>query len=122
MSSLAVKLPLVRDTGDGFKMIKKFKTLIKQNFKMLLLTEQGERVMEPDFGVGLKSFLFENYTQSTFAKIERRILDQSSIYMPVVNIQEIIFDTVPSNENALLIKIKYSIPNLNTEDLLQFTI
>ena len=60
MSSLGVKLPLARDSSDGFGMIKNFKTMIKQNFKMLLLTNPGERVMEPDFGVGRKKFLFEN--------------------------------------------------------------
>ena len=122
MSSLSVKLPISRDSVDGFMMIKSFKTLIKQNFKMLLLTEPGERVMEPDFGVGLKSFLFENYTQSTFSKIERKILDQSSIYLPIVQIEQIIFDTAQENLNSLLVKIKYSIPNLNTQDLLEFTI
>jgi len=122
MSSLSVKLPLAKDSADGFEMIKSFKAMIKQNFKMLLLTNKGERVMEPDFGVGLPSFLFENFTDSTFSKMENTILDQSSIYMPVINIQEIIFDRIPDNENALLVKIAYSIPNLNTADLLEFTI
>ena len=42
MSSLSVKLPLARDSGDGFEMIKSFKSMIKQNFKMLLLTEKGD--------------------------------------------------------------------------------
>lgn len=122
MPSLSVNLPLARDSADGFKMIKGFKALIKQNFKMLLLTVKGERVMEPDFGVGLKRFLFENFDQSTFAKMERAILDQTAIYMPVINIQEIVFDELPSTENGLLIKIAYSIPNLGTKDLLEFTI
>ena len=96
--------------------------MIRQNLKMLLLTDKGERVMEPDFGVGMKRFLFENFTESTFAKIERSILDQSAIYLPVINIQEIVFDRLPDNENGLLVKIAYSIPNLNTADLLEFTI
>jgi phage baseplate assembly protein W len=54
MSSLGVKLPLARDASDGYGMIKSFKTMIRQNFKMLLLTSPGERIMEPNFGVGLK--------------------------------------------------------------------
>ena len=37
MSSLSVKLPITRNTIDGFAMIKDFQTLVKQNFKMLVL-------------------------------------------------------------------------------------
>ena len=122
MSSLSVKLPLTRDSGDGFEMIKSFKSMIKQNFKMLLLTEKGERVMDPEFGVGLKRFLFENFNNSTFSKMERAILDQSAIYLPILDIEEIVFNSVPDNQNSLSIKIAYSIPNLNTADLLEFTI
>ena len=79
MSSLSVKLPLERDPSDGFQMNKSFKHMIRQNFKMLLLTSPGERVMEPDFGVGLKKYLFESFTDSTFAKIERNIFKQVKI-------------------------------------------
>mgnify|MGYP003354002300 CR=1 FL=1 len=33
---------------------------MKQNFKILLLTNPGERVHFPKFGVGLRNYLFEN--------------------------------------------------------------
>jgi phage baseplate assembly protein W len=122
MASLSVKLPLSRDVSDGFGMIKSFKTLIKQNFKMLLLTDPGERVMEPEFGVGIKKYLFENFTQSTFNKIERDILDQTNIYLPIVQIREVNFASSNENDNTLNVKITYAIPNLNIEDLLEFTI
>lgn len=122
MSSLGVRLPLVRDVGDGFGMIKDFKTMIKQNFKMLLLTYPGERVMEPDFGVGLKKYLFENFHESTFSKIERDILNQTKIYLPTIRIQEISFDASDVDSNKLAIRIEYQIPNLNLQDLLEFTI
>jgi phage baseplate assembly protein W len=122
MASLSVRLPLTRNSSDGFTMIKSFKAMVKQNFKMLLLTNPGERVMEPDFGVGLQQYLFENFTESTFAKIERRILKQAKIYLPAVAIEEIFFTAMDENANALSVRIKYSVPNLNTKDLLEFTI
>ena len=122
MSSLGVKLPLARDVGDGYGMIKSFKTMIRQNFKMLLLTSPGERIMEPNFGVGLKKYLFENFNESVFAKIERDIFSQTQTYLPVININEIRFNTALMDENQLGIQIRYSIPNLNIQDLLEFTI
>jgi phage baseplate assembly protein W len=122
MSSLGVKLPLARDAGDGYGMIKSFKTMIRQNFKMLILTSPGERIMEPNFGVGLKKYLFENFNESVFAKIERDIFSQTQTYLPVININEIRFNTALMDENQLGVQIRYSIPNLNIQDLLEFTI
>lgn len=122
MSSLAVKLPITKDSGDGFIMIKDFQTLIKQNFKMLLLTHPGERVMEPSFGVGLQRFLFENFNDNTFNKIETAIMEQVGIYLPVITIGEIKFLTNDVDANRLTASIRYSIPSLNVRDLLEFTI
>jgi hypothetical protein len=45
MSSPAA--PMSPSETDGFTVNKKIETIIKQNFKMLLLTMPGERVMDP---------------------------------------------------------------------------
>ena len=122
MSSLAVKLPLTKDSVDGFAMIKDFRTLIKQNFKMLLLTNPGERVMHPSFGVGLHTFLFSQMSPSSFASIENKIMEQVSIYMPVISVHKMRFDPDAYDLNRLNIRIEYSIPSLNSKELLEFTI
>ena len=70
MASYAVKLPLTQDTGDAYTMIKRIKALVKQNVKMLILTNPGERVMEPNYGVGIRQFLFENFESDVFARID----------------------------------------------------
>ena len=51
MSSIAVRLPLTLDSADGFGMITAIRGAIKQNLKMLILTEPGERIMEPLLGL-----------------------------------------------------------------------
>jgi hypothetical protein len=122
MASLSVKLPITKDSGDGFEMIKDFRTLIKQNFKMLLLTHPGERVMEPNFGVGIQTYIFDTFSTQTFNNIESKILEQISIYLPVITLKEVNFAEDQINYNKLHINIQYSIPSLNVEDLLEFTI
>lgn len=122
MASLSVKLPLQRDDADGFTMIKSFRTLIKQNLKMLLLTVKGERVMEPDFGVGLKTYLFSNLGEDAPEQINNDIRRQVAVFMPIVNLMDIDFDTGGFENNTLGITITYSIPDLGIEDLLEFTI
>ena len=88
MATLGVKLPITRDDINGFTMIDNFHSLIRQNLKMLILTNPGERVMIPDFGVGIQSYLFQNFSESTYTEIENNIKDQVAKYLPVVNVVE----------------------------------
>ena len=85
-------LPLQRDDTDGFYVLTKtIPQNIKQNFKNLLLTTPGERVMIPDFGVGLRRFLFENNSFELQDKISERIDNQVSLYMPFVAVNQVQF-------------------------------
>ena len=122
MSSFGVSLPLELDSVDGFVMLKSVKRLIKQNFKMLLLTNPGERVMEPDFGVGIKQFLFQNFGSGTEAQIDSKIRKQVNIYLPIINVNNISFGSADPDNNHLGFAISYSIPDLGATDLLEFTI
>ena len=122
MASYSVALPLTYDSGDGFTMLKRIRDVAKQNFKMLILTIPGERVMEPDFGVGLKRYLFENFSETVYAEIDSRIRKQVAIYMPMLIIQEIEFMSSDQDNNYLAVSIAYQIPGIGVKDLLEFTI
>ena len=122
MATLGIKLQITRNSIDGFTMIGDFNTLIRQNLKMLLLTDPGERVMIPNFGVGLKRYLFQNFNESIFIDIETDIREQVEKYLPVVSIENVLFDDTNQDENRLGGGIVYSIPALGIKDLLEFTI
>lgn len=122
MSSLAVKLPITKDFTDGYSMIDNFEELIKQNLKMLILTAPGERVMEPDFGVGLRNFLFEHFNNQTFTSIDAAIRSQVLKYMPIVTIINISFEGSDMDSNLLGLRLFYSVPDIGFTDLLEFTI
>ena len=121
MSSFGVKVPIMFDSGDGFTMLKTIKQTVKQNFKMLLLTNPGERVMSPSYGVGLKQFLFENFSSVTEDEVRARINAQVRNYLPIITLNDIL---VTNNEGSqsMAIQITYSIPDLGIRDLLEFTI
>ena len=89
MSSLSVRLPLRRDSDDGYKMIKSIQGMVKQNFKMLLLTIPGERVMIPEYGVGLPRYLFELPSSNLEQNISSKINEQVDKYMPYLRIDNI---------------------------------
>lgn len=122
MSSLSVRLPLTRNTADGFTMIKDLKTLVNQNLKMLILTAPGERVMEPLFGVGLRNYLFQNFDGDTLSNISTQIRKQVKTYMPMVTVISINYDSTDMNVNTLGIRLEYAVQNIGITDLLEFTI
>ena len=122
MSGLSPRLPLSVSTEDGFTLVQDIRTLVKQNLKMLILTSPGERVMEPDYGVGMKNFLFENSNQNSYRAIEQKIVEQVGKYMPVVKIKSINFDDVNIDNNTLGVQIQFSIDTLGVTDFLAFTI
>ena len=75
---LSVALPLTVDPTFGpYNLNTTYEDLAKQNFKMLLLTNKGERIMHPNFGVGLRSYLFEQNTPVTFGEIDKEIRKQA---------------------------------------------
>ena len=60
MNGIGPELPLSRDEKHGvYSLIVSYREEVKQNFKNLLLTSPGERMMNPDFGVGMRRYLFE---------------------------------------------------------------
>jgi len=89
---------------------------------MIILTNPGERVMNPDFGVGIKQFLFESFEGDVYSRIDLKIREQATTYLPVVVIENIQFGTGGKDENKLALRIEYRIPDIATRDLLEFTI
>ena len=122
MSSFSVALPMARDSTDGFRMIKDFKSLIRQNLKMLILTNPGERVMIPNFGVGIKTMLFENFGTETYANIDSKIREQVKIYMPNIQIINISFDESAIDSNQLGIELRFAIPKVGLTEILRVVV
>ena len=118
--SIAVKLPLAYDNQFGpYLMITDPKLAIKQNFKNLMLTNPGERVMNSDFGAGLTRFLFENKTSDVIADISAAIYTQTAKYLPFVQILNVESGFVG---NLLRLEIQYFIPDLGVVDKLDLNI
>lgn len=119
---LSPLLPLSFSKEGPYNLIVELSGLVKQNFKNLILTEPGERIMDADFGVGLKQYLFENKTNSLQQEIIENINNQKARYMPYVNIDDIQFENDDNEPNYLGISIYYSIPSLSIQDVLSIAI
>jgi len=123
----SVALPLTRSDVDGFTMNKSVLSTTKQNLKMLLLTSPGERIMLPEYGVGIKRYLFQNMTSGTLVSIKTRIISQVRAHMPYLEIRNILFSSpigaennasFSIDENFVGMRIIYRIPGLAQNDFL----
>ena len=126
LQGISPKVPLVYSNTDGpYQLNKTLKDTFKQNLKMLVLTMPGERIMEPDFGIGLYGFLFEGIGDQTFAKVSQKVQEQVARYIPAINLEEITFVTSDEDSrlgfNEVRVSIKYSILPFNTSDELTIT-
>mgnify|MGYP005813200785 CR=1 FL=1 len=122
MPGYSPKLPLQTDGLDGIGLNTTFEEVVKQNLKMILLTNPGEKVMDPEFGVGLYRFLFEYNGRDTYELIETKIAEQISYYYPFVEIRS--FEIEPNSNNvdkshSLSIIIRYLITSSSLEDVLE---
>jgi len=119
-------IPLQKSIEDGYyALTKTIAANTKQNLKNLLLTSPGERVMVPDFGVGLKHYLFTNQGETIEADLSFRIESQVATYLPFVSIDSLDFRRHEPQymnsdvENRLDLRIYYSVPNFAFSDLLE---
>ena len=130
MSGISIKLPLQIGASNGlYELNEDARQAIKQNFKNLILTQPGERVMDPIFGIGIKSYLFEQSTPFLFDEIKAKIHNQVNIYLPFVQIIDIKFtsEATPGlqgqiDPHELVIKITYRIPPMSETEFLDITI
>ena len=86
-------LPLHTTEVDGpFGLLTTLREVAAQNLKMLVLTSPGERVMDAKFGVGIRNYLFWQYTPATLSDITSRIKSQTGKYLPYIKIMDVSFN------------------------------
>ena len=89
--SVGIDFPFGRvGNGDGFfKTTKTTIDAIKNNIKLLLQTNQGERMFQPNLGMNLRNLLFEEMTEDLTIQIENNIVDVFERWLPFVELRNI---------------------------------
>lgn len=83
---------------------------IKSNLINYILTNRGERVLNPNFGSNLRAQLFENIDPDTISALEMTIISDIRRYFPMVNINSLTL-TPSYEEHAISLVLKYSVLN-----------
>ena len=101
-ATIGVAFPL--DDSNMFKGTMTVEEQAKDNLINLLLTQPGERVNLPNYGVGLKNLLFEQ--QIDLPILKEQIIKTTARYIPNIKIMDV--QTGMANEgDTVYIKITY---------------
>ena len=122
MKGISPKFPLMIDNTFGtYALNQTYHDVVKQNFKNLILTSPGERVMDINFGVGLRHYFFEPMTRSITSEITSNIKEQAKVYMPFLTISSVDYSAGEeggANPHLLSVSVAYVIAPLNESGLL----
>lgn len=91
------------------------KDATKSNLINFFLTGKNERVLNVDFGAGLRNFLFENLTQDTVNETRELILQALGVYFPQVIVNNLELLAYP-DQNLVTFTLKYSVRETNITD------
>jgi uncharacterized protein len=105
--AIGISLPFGRSgTNQLFNKTYNTKDQIKSNFINLLLTNKGERILNPEFGSSLRQLLFENITPITEENIKDAIISSANIYLPEIQVVNITLNN-EYDSNTINITIDY---------------
>jgi phage baseplate assembly protein W len=88
---------------------------IKTNLVNYLLTEQGERFLNPEIGAGLRQFIFGQNTVDTSERVEETVRAGILRWFPNVTLNKITTQPSPDTTTFTLY-INYSINMTNIQD------
>jgi phage baseplate assembly protein W len=84
---------------------------VKESIKNLILTDRGERLMQPDLGGNISGMLFENITPATLVLIQNNIRTTIDLYEPRAELIDVIASS-NIDDNVVKVEIAFYITNV----------
>ena len=82
---------------------------VRESIRIILLTEQRERIMLPEFGGGLGRYLFEPNTVTTRELIRDRIIKSLAQWEPRITVESVTVEADPADTEAAIATISYKL-------------
>ena len=122
--SITVLYPMVVTDGHGFEEITQDEPTeaVKFHLKNILLTNPGENLSDPQFGVGLKRVLFELETSESVKGLQQKIINQIQKYANYFSKLNVIVDTSKLYDNSLTVRIEFQFGITLLNDSLEVTV
>jgi phage baseplate assembly protein W len=92
------------------------KEAIKNNLINFFLTNPGDRYLNPEFGGGLRPFIFEQMSLNSLGGLKDSIQFKIKNFFPQVNVISL---ELSQTENTLILNLYYEIINTNINDTIE---
>jgi uncharacterized protein len=83
---LGITLPIRLGANGYFENTTDVLTQVRSNLTNLLLTQKGERLLQPEFGSDLHKVIFEAMTDDGLAEVQASIETAAEQWMPFIQI------------------------------------
>ena len=94
------------------------KDAIKNNLINYLLTNPGERIENPQFGAGLRIYIFSQISSGNLEFIQEDLQEKIKANFPEISLDSVeVLQSI--NSNTIQVNINYSIPNTGINDTLE---
>jgi phage baseplate assembly protein W len=80
---------------------------------IILSTMTGERVMRPDFGAGMHSFVFEPVSAATCARLADALTHALARWEPRIDLEAVTVSPSPDEASSVLVSIDYRLRSTN---------
>lgn len=91
--------------------VKRDEETVKEAIKNLILTDRGERLMQPLVGGNIRAMLFENNTPSTIKIIQESIKETINFYEPRATLLDVVVQS-SLDESTVQVAIYFYINNI----------
>ena len=113
--SKAIGIDLPLNGNSIFKPNYQTKDAIKSGLINFFLTNPGERYLNPEFGGGLRGFLFEQIEDNNINSLQSTINSLLQQYFTNINIESLNILKQEDN-NTIIVVLKYTVNDTNISD------
>lgn len=113
--SVGIGVAIPFSTPGVFQTVYTTQEQVKYNLINFILTDPGERVFDPNFGLGLRRKLFEQMTVSSIEDIQDSIISGIENYFVNVQVLNLTIKPYPDS-NTIAINFSYRVVNTGVED------
>lgn len=109
MKGLTIKYPVDRGINGYFEATYSTFDTELSRLRCLMNTWEGERFMQPDYGININKYLFDNYNDNLDTLISNEIINKLDYWLPNLSVDSLNLDVSEIDNNKIAVTIKVSL-------------
>lgn len=117
----AFRYPIGIDVGRGeLSKERDYAKYVSQLVRQVLLTAPGERVNLPEFGAGLRRYVFANISDATASLVQTTVFQSLDRWLgDLIRIDDV---RVTASNSTLLVDVKYTLKRRGNQEVLNLEV